>query len=459
MNIIIVGCSRVGETLAANLGAEENNVTMIDLSSEKINDITSRYDVMGIVGNGATHMTQIEAGIEDADLLIAVTESDELNLLCCTVAKKSANCNTIARVTNPDYNADANFLKEKIGLEMIINPELESANEIARILRFPSAMKIETFAKGKVELLSFKMPEASPLIKMSVMEVVKNFKCDILVCSVERENETFIPNGNFVFEEKDVITIIASPKNVYDFFKKINYKVDAVKNAVIVGGGKITHYLCHILKNSGISLKVIDNNIKNCDELASSFDKVTVINADESNREILVEEGVERTDAFVTATDSDEENILLSLFAKSAGKAKIVTKINQTDYNDIVKHLDLDTTIYPKNVTSDMIVRYVRATKNTLGGNVERLYNIANGKVEAAEFSVNSSSSITNIPLSELKIKKGVIIAAILRNNTVLLPRGSDMILPGDSVITVSKKLPIHDISEIIEKNQSGAEK
>ncbi len=459
MNIIIVGCSRVGETLAANLGAEENNVTMIDLSSEKIKDVTSRYDVMGIVGNGATHVTQLEAGIENADLLIAVTESDELNLLCCTVAKKSGHCSAIARVTNPDYSADSSFLKREIGLEMIINPELEAANEIARILRFPSAMKIETFAKGKVELLSFRMPDASPLIGMSVMEVVKKFKCDILVCSVEREDEAFIPNGNFVFEEKDVITIVSSHKNVYDFFKKINYKVDAVKSAVIVGGGKITHYLCHILKNSGISLKVIDKNEKTCEELASNFDRVTVINADESNREILLEEGVGRADAFIAVTKHDEENILLSLFAKSAGKAKVVTKINRTDYNDIIKHLNLDTTVYPKNVTSDMIVRYVRATKNTLGSNVERLYNLAGGKVEAAEFSVANSSVITNTPLSCLKLKKGVIVAAILRNNTVILPRGNDVILPGDSVITVSRKLQIHDISEILDQNQSGGEK
>ena len=459
MNIIIVGCSTVGEILAANLGAEENDVTMIDLSSEKIKDITSRYDVMGIVGNGATHITQLEAGIESADLLIAVTESDELNLLCCTVARKTGHCRAIARVTNPDYSVDANFLKREIGLEMIINPELEAANEIARILRFPSAIKIETFAKGKVELLTFRMPDASPLIGMSVMEVVKNFKCDILVCSVEREDEAFIPNGNFVFAEKDAITIIASPKNVYDFFKKINYKVDAVKNALIVGSGKITHYLCNILKNSGISLKIIDKNEKACDELASNFDRVTVINADESNREILLEEGIQRTDAFVATTNQDEENILLSLFAKSAGGAKVVTKINQPNYNDIIKHLDLDTTVYPKNVTSDMIVRYARATKNTLGSNVERLYNIINGKVEAAEFSISTTSPITNTPLSHLKLKKGVIVAAILRNNTVILPRGNDMILPGDSVITVSKKLPIHDISEIIDQNQNGGEK
>ena len=459
MNIIIVGCSKVGETLAANLGAEENDVTMIDLSSEKINDITSRYDVMGIVGNGATHMTQLEAGIESADLLIAVTESDELNLLCCTVAKKAGHCSAIARVTNPDYSADADFLKKGIGLEMIINPELEAANEMARILRFPSAVKIETFAKGKVEILTFRMPDSSPLIGMSVMEVVKNFKCDILVCAVEREAEAFIPNGNFVFEEKDLITIIAPPKNVYDFFKKINYKVEPVKNAIIVGGGKITHYLCHILKNSGISLKVIDKHEKECEELASNFDRVTVIHADESNREILAEEGIGRTDAFVALTNRDEENILLALFAKSAGKAKIVTKINQTDYDDIIKHLDLDTIVYPKNVTSDMIVRYVRATKNTLGSNVERLYNLANGKVEAVEFSVANSSVITNTPLAELKFKKGVIVAAILRNNTVILPRGNDVILPGDSVIIVSKDLPIHDISEIIRQNQVGGEK
>ena len=450
MNIIIVGCSSVGETLAEQLGQENNNITMIDLSSEKINDITSRYDVMGIVGNGATHMSLMEAGINRADLLIAVTDSDELNLLCCMIAKKTGHCRVIARITSPEYSADASYLKDELGLEMIINPELASAEEIARVLKFPSAMKIETFAKGKVELLTFKLPEKSPLVGLTVKDVVITLKCDILVCTVERDGEAYIPNGDFIFAGRDVISIIASPKNVYDFFKKIDYIVTPIKKALIVGGGEMTHYLCELMKNSGISIKILEKNMEICEELSFRFPDVTVINGDEADQDLLIEEGVGRVGAFVALTEHDEENILLSLFAKKSGRAKIVTKINRTDYDDIIKHLDLDTSIYPKSITSDMIVRYVRATKNTLGSNVETMYNVIQGKVEASEFIVKEGSPITAEPLCKLKFKKDVLVAAILRGKKVMLPRGHDVIMPGDSVIIVSKIKALRDISAIL---------
>ena len=455
MNIIIVGCSSVGETLAMQLGQENNNITMIDLSSDKINDITSRYDVMGIVGNGATHNTLIEAGINRTDLLIAVTDSDELNLLCCMIAKKTGHCRVIARVTSPEYSADATYLKNEIGLEMIINPEQASAEEIARVLRFPSAMKIETFAKGRVELLTFRLPEKSNLVGMKVKDVVITLKCDILVCTVERDGEAFIPNGDFVFEGKDLISIIASPKNTYDFFKKINYIVNPAKKAIIVGGGEMTHYLCETMKSSEIALKIVEHNPEVCEELSFKFPDVTVINGDEADQGLLIEEGLERTDAFIALTEYDEENILLSLFAKKTGKAKIITKINRTEYDDIMKHLDLDTSIYPTSITADMIVRYVRATKNALGSNVETMYNVIQGKVEASEFLVKEGSPITAEPLAKLRFKKDVLVAAILRGRKVMLPRGHDRIQPGDSVIIVSKIKALRDISAtLVNKGQ-----
>ena len=450
MNIIIVGCSKVGETLAAQLGAEDNNITVIDLSAEKIRDISARYDVMGIVGNGAIHATQLEAGVDTADLLIAVTDSDELNLLCCMIAKKTGNCRVIARVTSPEYSLDAGYLKHELGLEMIINPELESAEEIARVLRFPSAMKIETFAGGKVELLTFRLPEGSPLVGMRVKEVVTKLKCDILVSTVERDSDAFIPNGDFIFAERDVISIISSHKNAYDFFKKINYKTQAVRDAIIVGADKITHYLCALLKGSAIKLKVIESNVDACTELCTKFENVTVINGDAADRELMSEEGVGRCDAFVALTSDDEDNILLSLAAKNAGGAKIITKMNRTEYNDVYKHLELDTAIYPKSITSDMIVRYVRATKNTLGSNVERMYNVIFGKVEASEFIVRDGSPITAAPLAQLTFKSGVLVAAIIRNGKAMIPRGYDVISPGDAVIIVSKQLALRDISDIL---------
>lgn len=449
MNIIIVGCSQVGETLAAELVNEDNNITMIDLSNEKIKDITSRYDVMGVVGNGATHQTQLDAGIDEADLLIAVTDSDELNLLCCMIAKKTGSCRVIARVISPEYNTDADYLKRELGLEMIINPELESAKEIARVLRFPSAMKIETFARGAVELLTFKLPENSPMVGMWLKDVIIRLKVNVLICTVERDEEAYIPTGNFVFKGKDVISIIASQKDSSDFFKKIGYSTDAAKDAIILGGGDITHYLASMLSRT-INLKVIDKNREVCEELAKEFKNITIINGDETDQELLIEEGVAISDAFLSLTARDEENILLSLFARNTGKGKVITKINRADYDDIVKHLDLDTAIYPKSITADMILRYVRATQNTFGSNVETMYNVIKGKVEASEFKVSEGSPISLAPLMQLHFKKDVLVAAILRDGNVIIPRGNDSILPGDSVVIVTKLLGLRDISDIL---------
>ncbi len=450
MNIIIVGCGRVGQTLAEQLNEEGNNITVIDISASAVNDVAARFDVLGIVGNGATHTVQTEAGISEADLLIAVTGSDELNLLCCLVAKRSGNCQTIARVKNPIYSAESEYLKDELGLAMVINPEYATAEEIARVLRFPSALKIETFAKGRVELVKFRLPENSPLVGMSVKDTVIKLHCDILVCTVERGDEAFIANGDLVFEGKDVISIIASPKKSLDFFKKIDYRTRSVKSAMIVGGGDTTHYLCDILKRSGISVKVVEKNLERCRDFADKWRDVAVINADASDKAILLEEGIESVGAFVALTGLDEENILLSLYAKSVGNAKLVTKINRVDYDGVVGHLDLDSTVYPKSITSDIIVRYARAMKNTVGNNVETLYNFIKGKVEASEFIVRESSKITGIPLSQLKFKKNVLIAAILRDNTVLIPRGYDMILPGDAVVIVSGVMALHDICDVL---------
>ena len=450
MKIIIVGCSRVGETLATQLRAEGNDITIIDLNPEKINALTAKLDIMGIVGNGATNSTLKEAGIDSTDLLIAVTDSDELNLLCCMIAKKNDKCRVIARVTNPEYSTEASYLKDELGLEMIINPELESAGEIARVLRFPSALKVETFAKGKVELITFRLPEECPLIGMAAREISTKLKCGVLVCAVERSGDAYIPNGDFVFEEGDVISVVVSSKKISDFFEKIDLKVSSAKDATIVGAGRLTHYLCDMLEGSGIAVKVIDKDLEACEELSTKFDWVTVINGDGTDHELLTEEGIARTDAFLALAKHDEENILLSLFVKNEHAAKVITKINRPENYDIVKHLCLDTTIYPKSVTADIIVRYVRATKNTLGSNIEAMYSIVKDTVEASEFIVGNDSPVTNVPLSQLEFKKDILVAAIIRKRTVIIPRGVDVMLPGDSVVIVSKKTALHDIADVL---------
>ena len=450
MNIIIVGCGRVGETLAEKLNDDGNIVTIIDMSPKKVRNIANKFDIMGIVGNGATHAVQQEAGIDNADLLIAVTNSDELNLLCCMIAKKAGDCQTIARVKNPEYSLEAPYLKDELGLAMVINPELAAAEEIARVLRFPSAIKIDTFAKGRVELIKFKISKNSRIIGMSVKEVISKLKCDVLVCTIERGEEAYIANGNSIFEEKDIISIVASHKNAQDFFAKIDHKGKTIKNAMVTGGGVITHYLCDILENSGISIKIIEKDVSVCEELCTQWKNVDVINGDTADQEILMEEGVDKVDAFVTLSNHDEENIVLSLFAQGASVGKVITRINRIDYDSVISRLELDTIISPKNITADMILRYVRATQNTVGSNVETLYNIIRDEVEAAEFIIKPGSPIIGKPISELRFKPDVLVAAILRDDQVIIPRGYDVIQAGDAVVTVSKLVALHDITDVL---------
>ena len=451
MNIIIVGCGKVGQTLAQQLTQEGNNITVIDINANNLKAVANQNDVMGVAGNGATFAIQKEAGIERADLLIAVTDSDELNLLCCMVAKKTGNCHTIARVRDPEYSNDASFLKNELGLAMVINPEYAAASEIERVLRFPAAIKIDTFAKGRVELLKFKLPENSPLVGLSVREISTVLGCDVLICTVERKNDVYITKGDFKFEEKDIISLIATPKKAADFFEKIKHKRHSVKDVMVVGGGKITQYLCELLLNRGnVSVKVIEKDKKICDILCTQMPELTVINGDTVDRELLLQEGISNTSAFVALTELDEENILLSLFAKNVGKGKLVTKIARTDFDEVINPLELDSVIIPKNITADMILQYVRSKQNSIGSNVETLYNIIPGKVEAAEFAINESSEITEKPLSQLQLKDNVLIASILREKKIIIPRGHDMIMPGDSVIIVSKHLAIHDITDIL---------
>ncbi len=450
MNIIIVGCGKVGQALAEQLNNEGDNITVIDLDSEKVNALTSRYDIMGVTGNGATHLTQQEAGITRADLLIAVTGSDELNLLCCLIAKKAGDCQTIARVRSPQYSGEAPFLKDELRLAMVINPEQAAAAEIARILRFPSAIKIDTFARGRVELLKFRLPENCPLAGLAVKDITAKLGCDVLVCTIERGDDVYIAYGDFVFEKKDVISIIAAPRKASDFFRRIRYKTNSVRDAMIVGCGEIGQYLATLLLRSGIAVKIIEKDPRRCEELCTLLDDAVVINGDASDQNVLLEQGLEHAGAFVALTNLDEENILLSLFARSTVNCKLVTKITRIDFGSVIKHLDLDTIIYPKNITSDTIIQYVRAKKNSIGSNVETLYNVIKGRVEAAEFMIREASPVVGVPLMEMKFKEGVLVAAILRDRRVIIPRGHDSIQIGDAVVIVSNHLALHDITDIL---------
>ena len=451
MNIIIVGCGKIGESLAEQLGEPGNNITVVDLLPERVREVSERYDVMGVVGNGATHSTLQDAGIATADLLIAVTGSDELNLLCCLLAKKNGHCATIARVESSEYNTETAYLKEELGLAMVINSKRAAAEEILRVLRFPSAMKIDTFAGGRVELVKFRLPEQSPIVGSSIREVVSALRCDVLFCTVERESGAYIAKGDFVFEARDVISLIASPKGAADFFKKIEYRTHSVRDAMIVGGGQISRYLCEMLHEDGVAVKIIERKAEVCEELAAHYPYAAIVHSDAGDQEMLLEEGLPAAGAFVALSNHDEENILLSLLAKRLGHGKLVTKIKRDEFIDIVSHLDLDSIIYPQSVASDMIVRYVRAKKNTIGSNVETLYNIIIDKIEASEFIVKEGAPIVGLPLSELHLKENVLIASILRGKKVIIPRGQSTIEVGDRVVIVSEMMPLHDISDVLE--------
>ncbi len=451
MNIIIVGCGRVGSTIVEQLSKEGNNITIIDKDSEVIETLTNLYDVMGVVGNGATYSVQMEAGIENTDLFIAVTESDELNLLCCTVAKRVSNCSAIARVRTPEYSKEAAYLKEKLGLAMIINPDLEASREIARILALPSALEVNSFAHGQAELIKYKVPSESMLDNLAIMNIGKVVSQQVLICAIERDGEVYIPSGNFIIKEGDIITFVATRKQARKFFLSLGSKVKHVRDCMIIGGGKTTHYLADQLLHAGINVKIIEKKKKRCQELSTLLPKAIIINGDGTDEELLREEGIETIESFVPLTGIDEENIMLTLYARQVSPAKVITKINHINFKNVVNNLDLGSVIYPRYLTSEAIVAYARAKKDSLGSNIETLYHLFDSRVEAIEFLVRPDSRVINVPLMELALKKNLLIAFINRNGAIIIPSGQDCIHPGDTVMIVTTHTGFNDIEDILE--------
>ncbi len=451
MNIIIAGCGKVGQKIVERLAIEEDhNITIIDYNPDVVTDLTSNYDIMGVVGDASDIDTLKEAGIKNSDILIAIMGSDELNMLTCLMAKKMGDCRTIARVRKPENTRSIHVIKDELGLAMIVNPERAAASEIARILRFPSAIKIDTFAKGRIEILGFKVPEYSVLNNMKVSEVVSKLKCDVLICGVERENQAFIPDGNFVLKSGDNISIVASIKNGHAFFKKIGIKTDRVKDTIIVGGGDTAFYLANQLAETGIDVKIIEKDAARCDELCQLLPKVDIIHGDGTEKRLLIEEGLADAESFVSLTNIDEENILLSLFAKTKTDGKIVTKVNRIEYDDVITNLNLGSVIYPKNITAEYIVRFVRAKKNSFGSNIETMHYILDGKAEALEFRIGENSPVSATTLEKLQLKENILVACINRNNQIIIPRGKDTLTKGDTVIVVTTNSGYQDISDIL---------
>ena len=450
MQIIIVGCGNVGTTIAQQLSKEGHNITVIDMDGNRVEAVANHYDVMGIVGNGASFSVQNEAGIEKADLMIAVTASDELNMLSCLIAKKAGDCSTIARVRNPLYNKEITFIQEELGLSMVINPEYAAACEIARLLKFPSAIKVDTFAKGRMELLKCKINEGSVLHGRPLTYLSSGLHCDVLICTVQRGEEVFIPDGSFELREKDVISVVASPKKANEFFRKIGMATNRIKSCMVIGGGETTYYLAQQLLPMGMEIKIIEQNKERCNELSELLPQALVIHGDGTDRNLLYEEGLPRIHAFVSWTSMDEENIMLSLFAKSVSQAKTITKVHRIDYDEIIDNLDLGSVLYPKNITAEYIVQYVRARQNSIGSNIETLYQLIEDKVEALEFRVSEQSKLVGVPLKELQLKENLLIAGINRKRMSITPGGQDTIEVGDTVVVVTTNQGFHDLEDIL---------
>lgn len=449
MNIIIVGCGKVGATLAEQLSKEGHDIVVVDKKSAPVISITETLDIMGIVGSGTSYHILIEAGIEKADLLIAVTGSDELNLLCCLIARKASKCHTVARVRNPQYNDEIDFIREEMALSMTINPELETALEMERLIKIPSAVKIEPFAKGKVELLKFHIPEHSILDGMKVMDLSHRLQCKLLACVVERGEEVYIPSGSFELRSKDTISIIATPENAIDFFQRAGILINNIKNVMIIGGSTIAEYLAQRLSRSDINLKIIEQNLERCEELSELLPHASIINANATDRDVLLEEGIEDMDAFAAITNFDEENIILSLYAKKHSHAKIFTKITRLTYDDIIADMPLGIIINPQLVTADSILQHARTMENPTGCNVEVLYRI-NDKVEALEFYTGKNAKLVGIPIEELSLKPNILICGINRYGEIIIPTGKDYIEEGDTVIIVTTNPGLNDLNDII---------
>ena len=425
---------------------------LVDTNAEKLQEVTEEIDAMTLVGNGASIGVQKEAGVEDADMLIAITNSDELNLLCCLIAKKVSKCETVARVRNPIYSEEINFIKERLGVSMSLNPELATATEMARLLRFPSAIQIDTFAKGRVELLKFKVKPEFDMDGLAVSGLADKFKCDILICGVERDGEVTIPGGDFILKDNDLVSIVASPTNSAAFFKKIGLGTNQVKNALIVGGGTLGYYLAKQLLSMKIRVRIVEKDAKRCEELSELLPEAVIINGDGTDKKLLLQSGLEAAEAFITLTNIDEENIFLALYAKDQSHAKLITKVNRFAFDNIIEKLDLGSVIYPKYITADYILQYVRAMQNSIGSNVETLYQILDNQAEALEFSIREDGPVVGVPLMDLALKKNLLVACINHNGRIIIPRGHDQIQVGDTVIIVTTEKGLQDINDILRK-------
>lgn len=449
MKIIIVGAGKIGSAIVRHVCHENHEVIVIDDNAEVIEKIVNQFDVLGMCGNGVSYEMQKASGAATADLFIAVTASDEANMLACLIAKKLGAKHTIARVRDYEYTKQIDFMTEALDITRTINPEHEAAKEILRIINFPEALRIDSFAHGSADLIELFVKDNSPLVGLSLMEMSAKVGYPVLVCAVQRGNEVIIPSGKFIFQAKDRIHVISSQESSRGFVSKLGLSSAKLKNILIIGAGKITTYLAEALIKNKCNVKIIEVNPKKASELAELLPQATVIVGDGSDQNLLREEGMQDSDAVICLTGIDEENIIISLYANKHKVKKIITKVNRSSFADLLESIEMGSVISPQDLTADQIVSYIRASSNARGNNILTLYKLVDNQVEASEFLVTESSKVLNIPLKNLTLKKNILIGGIIRNHQVVIPTGMTSIQKGDSVIVVSKDI-LNDLDEIL---------
>ncbi len=451
MKIIVLGAGKVGKTLIKHMSNEDHDIIVVDQNATKVEEVVNQFDVIGVVGNGGSYDILMEAGAQDANLIICVTASDELNILAGLMAKKMGTRHTIARVRNPDYSSQRDFMRNQLGFSMIVNPELETASEIRRVLSFPSAVKVDTFSRGKVELAEFFVEDHSRLNGVELSQLHKITKTNILICAVSHNEDVIIPDGNYAIKPGDHLYITGTHRDLSRFCLDIGVITTRIKNVIIVGGGKIAYYLSKQLSTQGIKVKIIEKDKNRCQVLAEKLPYVTIIHGDGSDDELLNEEGIENTDAVLALTGLDEENIVLSLSAKSLYHKKTIAKVTRMNYAGLSDVLKVDSIVAPKKIVASQIIRYVRAKMNKDNDSaVKTLYKIVDGEVEAIEFKVTEQFKYLHKTLNEMKIKEHVLVAAIIRENEVIVPKGNTTMELNDYVIIVSRGEIMKSLNDIL---------
>lgn len=451
MKIVIVGLGKIGRTVLNNLANEDHTITIIDENKDTVEELIEKYDVFGIVGNGACLDIQNEANVKNADLVIVLTNSDELNILACLVANKLGAPNTVARVRNPHYRKQIMDMKEDLGISMILNPEKETANEIFSLINLPSVTQIEHFARGRVSLVAIVAEKGCSLIGETLISIGRKYRTKILICAVQRKGKVYIPSGSFVIEEGDKIHFTSEATSLGDFLTEINHVESPLKKVMIVGSGNIGYYLSMNLAKKKCIVKLIENDKSRALEMAKALPKVTVIHGDGTNHDLLLEEGIESMDAFVTLTGNDEENIIVSMYANKKNVRKIITKIDRDELYSMLEDVGIHNNVSPKDIIAARVLQYIRAIANKRGSNIITLYRLVNNQVEALEFVAKKQETIYNKPLKELRIKENCLIACIIRNNEVIIPDGNSCIRRGDNVIAVTTHKHFDDLTDIFE--------